>query len=61
MRIAMNDSEEYFENYAERKILNLFWMERNRYKVLGFPTYFKEGNEQGIYVIVEQIISDNNE
>lgn len=27
-----------------------------RYSIIGFPSYFKEGNERGIYVNVKQII-----
>lgn len=27
-----------------------------RYSIIGFPSYFKEGNERGIYVNVRQII-----
>lgn len=32
-----------------------------RYSIIGSPSYFKEGNERGIYVNVKQIISNNNE
>lgn len=55
MRMVLNDTEDLIKELCKNKDAELV-LEGSRYKILGFPTYFKEGEEQGIYVNVEQII-----
>lgn len=55
MRMVLNDTEDEIKELCKNKDAELV-LGDSRFKILGFPTYFKEGKEQGIYVNVEQII-----
>lgn len=55
MRIALNDTIDEIQELCKNKDAELVLGESS-FKILDFPTYFKEGKEQGIYVYVEQII-----
>lgn len=55
MRMVLNDTEKEIKELCKNKDAELV-LDGNRFKVLDFPTYFKEGIEQGIYVNVEHII-----
>lgn len=54
MRMALNDTEDKIKELCKNKDSELVLGE-SKFKILDFPTYFKEGKEQGIYVYVEQI------
>lgn len=54
IRMVLNDTEDEIKELCNNKDAELV-LGDSRFKILGFPTYFKEGEEQGIYVNVEQI------
>lgn len=54
MRMVLNNTKKEIKELCKNKDAE-FVLEGNRFKVLDFPTYFKEGEEQGIYLNVEQI------
>lgn len=54
MRMVLNDTEDEIKELCKNKDAELVLGE-SKFKILDFPTYFKDGKEQGIYVYVEQI------
>lgn len=55
MRMVLNDTEDEIKELCKNKDAELVLGE-SRFKILDFPTFFIEENEQGIYVYVEEII-----